>query len=40
VFPDCSGAETWLERRGREINLEIKLEDKGLIAARMCATGR
>jgi hypothetical protein len=44
VFPDCSGAETWLERRGREINREIKIADKftepSLVAARMGATGR
>lgn len=42
IFPNCNGAETWLERKGREIDRQIVLENKGydLIAARMGATGR
>lgn len=41
-YDTCDGAETWLERKGREIDRQIVLENKGydLIAARMSATGK
>lgn len=28
VYPDCQGAETWLEREGREESMRIKVADR------------